>query len=112
MRKIEKFNEFLFNNEEKIIIEMIEKAESSPSSDLNLISNRKEYKDVIKIGIKVIPYLLERNLIIWSNGLSELTGNNISSSEYSSSERVEYWKKWAFDNGFQKLIYKRKNIKL
>jgi len=96
--KLNKFNEFVSND--MIILKMIEEAESTPSSDLEEISKRKSYKNVVSIGEKVIPYLLKRNLIIWDRGLSELTGVGLNSLEHNTSERKEYWEKWAKENGF------------
>ena len=99
MGKINKYNEFI-NNEEQLIYQLIEEAENTNSSDLEFISNRESYQNVIKIGEKVIPILLKRNLIIWDKGLSEITGEGLNSLEHDTSERKEFWKNWSKENGF------------
>ena len=99
MNKINKYNEFL-NNEELIIKQMIESGENTPFSDLIAISERQEYKDVISLGKKIIPYLLERNCLIWDIALKQLTGKGLDSLKYKSSERQKYWKNWAKENGY------------
>ena len=55
--KIEKNNEFTINVD---IMKLIEEAENTSSSDLEYISKRESYKNVVKLGEKVIPFLLER----------------------------------------------------
>jgi hypothetical protein len=97
--RIEKFNEFINEGE---IYSLIEKAESTPSSDLVAISKRESYRKVIKLGKRIVPYLLDRNSILWDLGLSELTNDGLNPEEYSTSERMTYWKKWAVENGYQK----------
>jgi hypothetical protein len=92
---------FFKNYKENLIIEMIKLAESTPLSDLEAISKRKPYKEVIKMGKEIIPYLLKRDLILWDRGLSELTDQGLNPLEHSTSVRSEYWKKWAKENGYQ-----------
>ena len=99
MKHIRKINEFLNESE---IISLIEKAESTPSSDLVNISKRKSYRDVVNLGKSVIPYLIERNSILWDIALRELTGDGLESENHSTSERIEYWKNWAIENGYNK----------
>ena len=91
--------------EDYLIIKLIEKAEFTNLPDLELISQRESYKTVILLGKKVVPYLLERNLIIWDRALSEITGEGLNPMEYDTSERQEYWKNYKFDNT------KKKNVK-
>ncbi len=99
MKHIKKINEFV---DESLIYSLIERAESTPSSDLEFISKRESYRSVVNLGEKVIPYLIERNSIVWDIALKELTKSGLPSEDYTTTERVEYWKKWAIDNGYQK----------
>jgi hypothetical protein len=98
--KIEKFNEFVNTENELIIYKLIEEGENTPSSDLEYISNRDPYREIVNMGSKVIPYLLERNSIIWDIALKEITGDGLSSHDHKTSERKEYWKKWGKENGY------------
>jgi hypothetical protein len=97
--KIEKFNEFINDGE---IYTAIEKAESTPSSNLEEISKKENYRKVVNMGEKIIPYLLERNSIIWDIALKELTGDGLDSLYHTTSERLEYWQKWSHKNGYTK----------
>src|ERR1035437_10060809 len=99
MAKITKFNEFV-DNEVLLIRQLIEQAECTNKPDLVSISQREPYRKVIEFGEKVIPILLERikNSPIWDIGLKELTGEGLNSLEFTTSERIEYWKKWAVNN--------------
>jgi hypothetical protein len=102
MSKLNKYNEFL-NNEEIFIKELIRQGESTPWSDLEAISNRVEYRKVVSLGEKIIPYLLNRLLEsgpIWDRALSELTGEGLDPLEYNTTERVKHWEKWASENGY------------
>jgi hypothetical protein len=99
MSKINKYNEFL-NNEELIIKQMIEECEWIPFGDLEEISKTKPYREVVKLGEKIIPYLLERDSVIWDRALSELTGCGLNPLEYDTIERREYWRKWAKENEY------------
>lgn len=99
MKHIKKINEFINESE---IYSLIEKAESTPSSDLEFISKRKSYREVVDLGEKVIPFLLERNSILWDIALKELTNSGLPTEKYTTSERVEFWKKWAIENGYTK----------
>jgi hypothetical protein len=99
MSKINKYNEFI-NNEDYIKL-LIEKAEFTNKPDLVSISETENYRNIIKMGKKVIPLLLERNSIIWDIALKEITGDGISSLEYSTSERLKYWENWAKENGYK-----------
>ena len=96
---MKKFNEFI-NNNELLIVNLIEDAENSNLPDLEMISKRESYRNIIKIGDSVIPYLLKRNNIIWDRALYEITGEGLSSLDYSTSERLKYWKKWSTENGY------------
>lgn len=99
MKHIKKINEFV---NESLIYNLIEKAESTPSSDLEFISKRQSYRDVVELGEKVIPYLIERNSILWDIALKELTGDGLPSEKYTTSERVEFWINWGNKNGYSK----------
>jgi hypothetical protein len=65
---------------------------------LDLIAQRESYRKVVSMGKITIPYLLERNSILWNITLSELTG--CSTSSYISSEILDFWKNWAKENGY------------
>lgn len=105
--KVEKFNEFI-NNEDLIINQLIEEAESTPLSDLVAISKRDSYKKVISLGEKVVPYLLDRVINgdpIWNIGLGEILGekfepsvDNLGFYNLKVSEMQDFWKKWKLDN--------------
>jgi hypothetical protein len=62
IRYIKKINEFV---NESNIYSLIQKAELTPFSDLEYISNLDGYREVVNLGESVIPYLLERKSIIW-----------------------------------------------
>jgi hypothetical protein len=95
--KIEKFNEFINEGE---IFSLIERAENTPSSNPEQISNREPYKRILEMGKKVIPYLLERESYIWNIGLKKLTG--VEPEGNKSSEIIEFWNKWGVENGYKK----------
>lgn len=95
---MKKFNEFV--NNDFLINNLIEDAENSNLPDLKLISQRESYRNIIKIGNSVIPYLLKRNNIIWDNALSEITGEGLKSLDFDTKERMNYWKNWAIKNGY------------
>lgn len=97
MKHIRKINEFLNESE---ILSLIEKAESTPLSDPIAISNRDPYKNVVKIGKSIIPYLIERNSYIWNEALKEITG--IDPIGKKSSEILDFWKNWSIENGYKK----------
>lgn len=106
MSKVNKYNEFI-NNEQMLIIKLIEEAEHTNSSNLEAISQREPYRKVVEFGEKVIPYLLERNIIMWNIALSELTGekfepyiDEVGFYHLDSNEVKEFWKKWASENGY------------
>lgn len=83
-----------------LIIKLIEEVENTNSSNPEFISNTKQYKKVVNLGEKVIPYLIEREKYIWNIALEELTGNSPDRSLTKSSEISEYWKKWGKLNGY------------
>ena len=97
--KIEKFNEFINNNDD-IIINMIVDNENTNLPDLISISERESYKKIIGLGKTVISYLLERNNIIWDNALSKITGYGLNPLKYNTKDRLIYWQKWAKENGY------------
>jgi len=96
MRHIKKINEFV---NESVIYSLIEKAESTPSSDPEYISNRESYTKLIEIGEQVIPYLVERSYI-WNIGLKKITG--VEPVGNNSSDIMNFWKKWSINNGYTK----------
>jgi hypothetical protein len=96
MKHVKKINEFV---NESLIYSLIEKAESTPSSDPEHIANREPYLKVIEMGERVIPYLVERSYI-WNIGLKKLTG--VDPVGTNSEGIMEFWKKWAIDNGYTK----------
>jgi hypothetical protein len=87
------------SNTDRHITSLIKDASNTPSSDLLQIANSEPYKKVLNMGKRVIPYLLKDKLIIWDHALSELTGQGLCPHEYTTSERVDYWKKWGRENG-------------
>lgn len=97
MKHIKKINEFV---NESLIYDLIEKAESTSSSDPEFISNRNPYVKLLEMGNQVIPYLIERESYIWNIGLKILTG--IEPEGNNSSEIMNFWKKWSIDNGYKK----------
>lgn len=97
MKHIRKINEFINESE---IYSLIEKAESTPSSDPVAISKREPYKKIVEMGNVVIPYLIERDSYIWNIALKNLTG--IIPDGNKSSEIVNFWKKWGFENGYKR----------
>jgi len=99
MTKINKFNEFV-NIDELLIKKLIEESENTNLPDLEMISNRISYINIIKLGRKVIPYLLDRDNIIWDRALKEITGDGLDPLLYNTSERMNYWRKWKLENGY------------
>lgn len=79
---------------------LIEKAESTPSSDPEYIANREPYIKLLELGEQVIPYLVERSYI-WNIGLKKITG--VEPDGNNSEDIMNFWKKWAIDNGYTKL---------
>ena len=103
--KIEKFNEFVNNDKfinEDELLKLIEDADTTPFADLEKISQGESYIKVVSIGEKVIPYLLDRSLVIWDRALSEITGDGLDPLKYSSLERKQYWENWGITNGYKK----------
>ena|ERR1035437_7730665 len=98
MSKLIKFNEFI--NNDSSILELIEDAETTNLPDLEEIAQRESYRKIVNMGEKIIPYLLKRNSIIWERALKELTGDGPDPMESSVTERVEFWKNWAKENGY------------
>ena len=96
MKHIKKINGFV---NESVIYSLIEKAESTPSSDPEYISNRESYTKLIEIGEQVIPYLVERSYI-WNIGLKKITG--VEPVGNNSSDIMNFWKKWSINNGYTK----------
>ena len=101
MSKIRKFNEFI-NNNQLLIEDLIKKAEHTNLSNLEAISKRESYVKLVEFGEEIIPYLLERNNIIWDIALSKITGCGLNPLDFNTSKRSEYWKKWAIENGYKK----------
>jgi len=99
MTKVNKFNEFI-NNDKLLINNLIEESENTNLPDLEMISKKKSYRSIVQIGEKVIPYLLNRNNILWDNALSEITGQGLDPLKYNTKERMLYWKKWSKENGY------------
>lgn len=103
--KIQKFNEFLnFGNKIEIdkIMWLIEKAERTPLSNPDQIAEGKAYKEVVSIGEKVIPILIERldySGIIWFKALRILTGEEVDKDHRGKVILCrEDWKNWAEKN--------------
>ncbi len=101
--KIEKFNEFV-NNDKFIdkdeLLKLIEDADTTPFADLERIAQGESYRKVVSFGKMVIPYLLERSLVIWDSALTEITGEGLDPMEHPSSERRKYWENWRIKNGY------------
>ena len=98
MDDLKNFNEFI--NNDHFIKYLIEDSENTNLPDLELISNRESYQKIIKLGKKVIPYLLERNNIIWDIALSKITGEGLDPMNFDSKSRISYWQNWAKENGY------------
>ena len=101
MNRIEKFNEFL-NNSNSInkveIMNLIQSAEFTNSSDPVFISEREQYREVVKLGKLVLPLLIERKSYIWNIALKEITG--VEPIGDKSGEIVDFWTKWGLENGY------------
>jgi hypothetical protein len=52
------------------------------------------------MGDRIIPFLIEDGSYIWNIALKELT--NVEPVGEKSSEVLEFWKKWAIENGYKK----------
>lgn len=98
MDDLKNFNEFI--NNDHFIKDLIEDSENTNLPDLDLISQRDSYQKIIKLGKKVIPYLLERNNIIWDKALSKITGEGLDPMNFDSKSRTLYWQNWAKKNGY------------
>lgn len=101
MSKIIKFNEFL--NSEILIKELIIELESKyrHHSDLHLIESDNDYERLL-LSKEIIPFLIERidHTNLWYSALSKLTNVNDLDFISKSSERKDFWKKWAKNNGY------------
>ena len=95
MSIIKMYEEFIDDNDDLLIRELIKEGENTPSSNLEEIAEGEAYKKVINLGEKVIPHLLNRNSIIWDRALKQITGDGLNSLEYNTRERTEYWQNWA-----------------
>ena len=102
MNKINKFNEFI-NNDKFIITELIQIMESDlkHQSDSQLVETHDKYKELLKFD-NITKYLLDwiDETNIWYSTLSKLTGVNHNDFIKQSSERRNFWKNWAKDNGY------------
>ena len=99
MDDIKIFKEYI-NDDFSLISKLIEDCENTNLPDLELISNKDSYQKIINLGEKVIPYLLNRNNIIWDRALSTITGKGLDPMKHDSKERVIYWQKWSQKNGY------------
>lgn len=102
MSKISKFNEFL-NNDKFIIINLIENMESDLKhlSDSQLVETHEKYQELLQYG-DITKYLLDRidETNIWYSTLSKITGIDHNKFISKSSERNQFWKNWAKENGY------------
>jgi len=101
MSRIEKNNEFVNNSnviDKSEIIKLIESAELTNSSDAIFISEREQYRNVVKLGKSVLPILIERKSYIWSIAIKEITG--VEPIGEKSSEITDFWIKWGKENGY------------
>jgi hypothetical protein len=108
--KIIKFNEFVDNSDELNIkfIELSEKAESICGffSNPDQKVDHPTYKDVLKLGKNIIPFLLEKMDTdfrhIWMPALNILTCVDPIPEEHRGQIDIiaEDWKKWGKENGY------------
>jgi hypothetical protein len=100
MSRIEKFNEFVDNSNinKSEIINLIESAELTNSSDPIFISEREQYRNVVKLGKLVLPLLIERKSYIWNIAIKEITG--VEPVGEKSTEITDFWIKWSKENGY------------
>jgi len=105
--EIKKYNEF-FNNENYVkpdIKKLMNDVEydCGNKSDLNVIAEHNSYKEVVKNGVKSIPFIIEKInknecQMIWFKAMSEITNNYTNICKYDNINN--YWKKWAIENGY------------
>lgn len=105
--KIKKYNEF-YDTESFVDVDVeklmneVEK-DCGNKSDLDVISEHKSYKDVVKNGQDSIPSIIEKIKndnchMIWFKALEEIT--NIYNDHYKYDDINNFWKKWAIKNGY------------
>ena len=95
--KVEKFNEFLSNDNTELL-KLIESAEMTNLSDPVKISESENYRKVVNFGKLSLPILIERKSYIWNIALKEITG--IEPIGVKSSEIVNFWVNWGKENGY------------
>lgn len=88
---------FKIMNKDKIM-NLIQSAELTNSPDAVFISEREQYREVVKLGKLVLPFLIERKSYIWNIALKEITG--VEPIGDKSSEIVDFWTKWGLENGY------------
>ena len=101
--KIKKINEFVDNDtiiDTDILMLLIEEADTTQLADLEEISKSESYRKVVSYGTSVLPYILNRSLLMWDRGLSEITGDGLDPLTNNSTIRVNYWKKWKEEHGY------------
>jgi len=83
------------------------KKETCYLSDPTLIHNNKNYREIIKMGKDVIPFILEdlgTEPNFWMRALEEISGENIleENGEYSGMIKVaiSLWLKWGKEKGY------------
>lgn len=106
--KIKKYNEF-FDTDMYIevdVVKLMEKVEHdcANKSDLDAIAEHKSYKEIVENGTDSIPFIMEKinnnkYHVIWFRALNEITGRSVYDI-YKTSDMINFWKKWASDNGY------------
>jgi hypothetical protein len=106
--KIKKYNEF-YNSEIYINIDVKKlmnrvELDCGNISDLDVISEHKSYKEVVNNGFDSIPFILKKINenkchVIWIRALNEITGKSVYDI-YETARMIEFWKKWALENGY------------
>jgi len=105
MKKIKKYNEYIDTDiytdiEIKSLIDKVE-FECGNKSDLNIIYENSNYKEIINIGTESIPHILENFTIKWIKALEEITKVKLYEDfSLSTQDMKNIWLKWAKENGY------------
>lgn len=74
-------------------------------SDLSVISDCEDYKEIVRNGLESIPFIIENvdNChVIYFRVLNEITGRSIYEI-YETDKMRKDWKKWATEHDYLKV---------
>jgi hypothetical protein len=110
--KIKKYNEFVnidadIDADIKVDVKSLMKevyGKCGNCSDLDIVAENTSYRKIVENGTDSISFLIEdiRNNkgVFWLKALQEITGEKLSTYDYSTSELKKLWINWADENGY------------